>query len=838
MKSEFATWTAITVAFAFGLVGASVLAGCRQPDAPMPTTGSDDPVTIGEPEAVAPTEESPAEETPAEETPAEETPAETPEAKPQEEPAAPTEEKPEVEPTAPAEEKPEAEPTAPAEEKPAAEKPAEEPAPTEEKPAPEAKPEAAKPEAAKETPAPADQAAASPVDKSANGDIKPGDWSQWGGTSYRNNTPIGKNIPIEWEVGRFDRKTNAWISEDAINIKWVAPVGSQTYGNPVVADGQVYVGTNNGAGHVKRYPSDVDLGCLLCFDEKTGEFLWQHSSEKLPTGRVHDWPLQGICCAPYVEGDRVWFVTSRGEVRCLDAKGYHDGEDDGDVKAEWGRLFDVVSTPASKEQINVLVSTMKLSDDFRAKFKAAGAELPEAVEMKKAEDGKSLTFSADGRDFKIQLIGKPNEPSKVSFFRQITLADKDEADVIWVFNMMQELGVSQHNMCSCSVTVMGDILFVNTSNGLDESHINLPAPAAPSFIAMNKKTGEVYWTDASPGANILHGQWSSPTVAELGGVPQVIFAGGDGWVYSFRADKGNDGKPELLWKFDANPKESKWILGGRGTRNNIIATPVVYDGLVYVAVGQDPEHGEGVGHLWCLNPHKRGDVSPQLAVNISDRSKTIPHKRLQAVIAEEGEVAIDNENSAVLWHYSQFDQNGDGEFDFEEEMHRSCGTVAIKNDVLYIADFSGLFHCLNAKTGKVYWTYDMLAAAWGSPLIVDNHVYIGDEDGDVSVFDSHGTEALDKIAGELRELKVNLAKLENQLDEEEDEAKQEKLEGEIEKIEDAIDEIMPKIEPIAEINMGNSVYSTPIVANDVLYIVNKTHLFAITPQEAKKDGAE
>ena len=106
---------------------------------------------------------------------------------------------------------------------------------------------------------------------------------------------------------------------------------------------------------------------------------------------------------------------------------------------------------------------------------------------------------------------------------------------------------------------------------------------------------------------------------------------------------------------------------------------------------------------------------------------------------------------------------------------RSIGTVAIKNNLLYISDFSGLFHCLDAKSGKVHFTYDMLAAAWGSPLIVEDHVYIGDEDGDVAIFD------LDPTANE----------------------------------------------PIAEINMGNSVYSTPIVANNVLYIANKTHIFAI-----------
>ena len=540
-----------------------------------------------------------------------------------------------------------------------------------------------------------------PVSMNVAEESKSGDWAQWGGDSKRNNVPNAKNMPTDWNVGSFDRKTGAWKSDGAVNIKWVAAVGSQTYGNPVVADGKVFVGTNNGNGYIERYPATVDLGCLLCFNEKDGKFLWQHSSPKLKTGRVHDWPLQGICCAPLVEGERVWFVTSRGEVRCVDTEGFYDGENDGVVQDE--------------------------------------------------------------------------------------VKGDTEADVIWVYNMMQKLGVSQHNMCSCSVSSYGDLLLVNTSNGLDESHINLPAPEAPSFICMDKNTGKVHWTDASPGENILHGQWSSPAIGELGGVPQAIFAGGDGWVYSFRCDEGKDGKPELLWKFDANPKDSKWILGGRGTRNNIIATPVIHDGNVYVAVGQDPEHGEGVGHLWCIDPNKRGDVSPQLAVKVSDRKNSIPHRRLQAVVEEDGEVAIDNANSAVVWHYDKFDRNSDGEIEFEETMHRSCGTVAIKDGLLFISDFSGLFHCLDAKSGKVHWTYDMLAQAWGSPLIVEDHVYIGDEDGDVSIF---------KLSAEADE--------------------------------DGF------VEPIAEINMGNSVYSTPIVANGVLYIANKTHLFAI---EAPKQQA-
>ena len=522
------------------------------------------------------------------------------------------------------------------------------------------------------------------------------DWPQWGGWSSKNNTPDGKNIPTEWDI------------DDGTNIKWQAKLGSQSYGNPVIANGKVYVGTNNGAGHLKRYPSNVDLGCLLCFDEKTGNFLWQHSSPKLPTGRVHDWPLQGVCCSPIVDGDRLWFVTSRGEVRCLDTEGFLDDENDGSYTAE------------------------------------------------------------------------PNE-------------NKDEADVLWVYDMMAKLGVSQHNMCSCSVALHGEVLLVNTSNGLDESHINLPAPNAPSFIALDRNTGELLWTDKSPGKNILHGQWSSPTIGTFNGQAQAIFAGGDGWVYSFDPAGDGNGNSKLLWKLDGNPKDSKWILGGRGTRNNIIATPVIYDGLVYVSVGQDPEHGEGPGHIWCIDPNKHGDVSSTIAKDAS--GNVIEHRRLQAVDLEAGEKIEANPNSAVVWHYAEIDSNGDGKIKFEETMHRTIGTAAIKNDLFFIADFSGLFHCMDAK--KVdesvtnsdgthppvqYWKYDMFAASWGSPLIVEGKVYIGDEDGDIAIF----------------------------------------------KLSNDPEVAMPNEEPIAEINVGNAVYSSPVVANDTLYIANKSTLFAIS----------
>jgi outer membrane protein assembly factor BamB len=704
--------------------------------------------------------------------------------------------------------------------KPVKEKPADEPAA-------EGKPEEQKSTTSDGNEKPAAPSEAKPAaeptpegDSAAVAPVKAGDWPQWGGNGLRNNVPAVENAPVSWNPGQFDRKTsqwisdkthsnNKWIGDKAQNIKWVATLGSQTYGNPVVANGKLVVGTNNASGYVKRYPGSVDLGVLLCFNEADGSFLWQHSSEKLPTGRVHDWPMLGICSSALIEGDKVWFVTSRGEVRCLDLDGFHDGTDDGrPEKQEPAKMFET-SPNEDPEVVAAMVAGLeegKLTDEVRSRFAAAGMELPADVAVKADPAGKGpvkkwtaqVKVGDATREISLTHVGP-----RLTGYKIITPDDKEEADVVWVYNMMTNLGTSQHNMCSCSVTALGDILFVNTGNGLDEQHTTAPNPNAPSFLAMDKNTGEVHWHDNSPGINILHGQWSSPAVAVIQGVPQVIFGAGDGWIYSFKADKGKDGKPELLWKFDSNLKTSVLELGGRGTKNDIIGTPVVYKDRVYFATGQDPEHGEGIGILWCVDATKRGDVSESIVVNRADPEKPIPHKRLQSCVEAEGDIEKPNPNSAVVWKYMQQDNNGDGEIDdFMETFHRSIASVAIKNDILVCPDFSGLVHCLDANTGKAFWTYDMLAASWGSPLIAGDHVYVGDEDGDISIF---------KLSADPKE------------------AMKEDSKGELVPI-NANDKG-------DVVNMLSSVYSTPIIANGLLYIGNKDHVFAIEAGADEKPAA-
>lgn len=382
---------------------------------------------------------------------------------------------------------------------------------------------------------------------------------------------------------------------------------------------------------------------------------------------------------------------------------------------------------------------------------------------------------------------------------QLQVSDTEDADVIWRFDMMKELGVSQHNMANCSMLTVDGMLFVCTSNGVGDTHLNVPSPKAPSFLALDRETGRVIWTDNSPGENILHAQWASPSYGVFKGHPQVIFPGGDGWLYSFDPCGDGDGHSKLLWKFDGNPKESIYRLNG-ATRNHFIAFPGIYDGSIYIAVGEDPEHGEGPGHLWCIDPTKKidgSDVSPELAVD--QFGKAIAPKRKQAVDKSSGELAIPNPDSAVIWHYSGFDQDGNGKIGFEESFHRSLSTPVIKDDVLYTTDFSGLVHCLNAKNGTVYWTYDLLASCWNSPLLVDGKVYVADEDGDVAIFRHNPSPRIAMKAVETADNRLEFVPLHNIRD------------GEF----------------VNECHMHTAIYMTPIVANNVLYIACRDTLYAI-----------
>src|SRR5437773_12562301 len=114
-----------------------------------------------------------------------------------------------------------------------------------------------------------------------------GDWPMWGGTPDRNMVSDMKGIPTTWDV-----KTKK-------NVKWMAELGSQSYGNPVIAGGMVFVGTNN---ERLRDPKQAgDRGVLMAFREADGEFLCQQTHEKPASGRANDWHSQRLASSPHAD---------------------------------------------------------------------------------------------------------------------------------------------------------------------------------------------------------------------------------------------------------------------------------------------------------------------------------------------------------------------------------------------------------------------------------------------------------------------------------------------------------------------------------------------------------
>ncbi len=482
----------------------------------------------------------------------------------------------------------------------------------------------------------------------------------WGNDLSRNMISNETGLPDSFDPGKYKPNTEDVDMATTKGVKWVVKLGSQAYGNPTVAGGKVFVGTNN---ETPRDPkTQGDRGIVMCFDEQTGKFLWQLAVPKLGTGKVSDWEYLGITSPPEVEGNRIYLVTNRCEVLCLDVNGLADGND-GDFKDEG------------------------------------------------------------------QYMAGPGKPPVAT--------GPQDADIIWRFDMRDEVGVFPHNATSSAVLVLSDRLFVTTSNGQDWSHINIPSPNAPALVCLDKKTGKLLGEeDSGISQHIFHSNWSTPSYAKSPDREQVVFGGGNGWAYGFALDpiNGPDDYKILkeFWRYDAIPpnyrmKDGKPIkYPASDGPSEIIATPVIYKNRAYISIGQDPEHGEGIGNMSCIDISKNGDIT----------------------------------QSGKIWTYNK--------------ISRTLSTPSIINDLVFVSDFSGNVHCLDANTGQPYWVHNSGSHIWGSTMVADGKLYIGNEDGDFYIMDA---------------------------------GKEKKI--------------------INKISFPAPVYSTPVAANGTLFIATPTHLYAI-----------
>ncbi|NOX99192.1 MAG: PQQ-binding-like beta-propeller repeat protein, partial [Verrucomicrobia bacterium] len=346
-------------------------------------------------------------------------------------------------------------------------------------------------------------------------------------------------------------------------------------------------------------------------------------------------------------------------------------------------------------------------------------------------DGNDGPFKEEGKYMAGGLDGIAKGTAKA-----VEVGDTD-ADIIWGVDMIDEVGTFPHNIASSSVVLGAGKVFASTSNGVDFSHINIAQPLAPTLIALDMESGKLTGEEASGlGERTLHCNWSSPAFGEVAGKQTTVFGGGDGWCYGFgtEAKKDKDGFMVLpeLWKVDCNPKEYRVDEKGKKIKyatypgpSEIIAAPVIHKGKVkvYAVIGQDPEHGEGVGALTCFDPSKG-----------------------------QGE-------KAIVWQF--------------KGIGRSLSSPSIVDGLVYIADYSGRIFCLDAESGKVVWDHDSLSHIWGSTMVVDGKVFIGTEDGELII------------------LKAGRDKKE-----------------------------------IGTIDFPDPIFSTPVVANETLYIMTQSHLYA------------
>jgi outer membrane protein assembly factor BamB len=418
-------------------------------------------------------------------------------------------------------------------------------------------------------------------------------WPMFGGSPARNMVGADQELPDDWSVREGKLK----------NVRWSADLGSQSVGSPVVANGKVFVVTNNAMPRDPRERGQKAV--LMAFRESDGRFLWQIA---------HDFP----------------FLSTRGST-------------------------------------GVLMSTPVVSDGNLYYVTSAG---------------------------------------------EVVCADADDGKVLWRYDMHKELHVHPYQgwcpavAASCpSPLVVGNLLFTATGNGIDAEG-NLVAPKAPSFIALDAGTGRLVWQSKLGSENTIEAHRSSPALAVAGGRRQVLFAGGDGVIYSFAPATG-----ALLWQCDCLPARKK--KGDPDIDNQFVGSPVVVGDRLYVGMGIAPDNPQVPrwSYFLCLDLTRQGDVSLR---NYDAKS-------------------AENKESALVWAFGG---------PIEPRPRRgpranfgsTLSTAAVHDGLVYITETAGYLHCLNAASGSRIWVYDLAAQLFGSPYLVRDRLYLGTDNGEILTF--------------------------------------------------------------------------------------------------------
>jgi outer membrane protein assembly factor BamB len=501
-----------------------------------------------------------------------------------------------------------------------------------------------------------------------------GQWPQWGRDNSRNMVSDETGLPRSFSPGRKDSRGDGIDPSTTKNVLWSAKVGLATYSTPAVTGGKVYIGTC------------IDgMGTLKCLDARNGELLWQWAAPArevpavLAGGRFcfcnHPRKL-GLTSTPTVEGDRVYFVSHRCEVVCLDAGSITQCQ-----RATAPATGQTPSGAADRSpSLDVGSPRVVWSYDM---YEEVGTRPADACHGNVLIDGDLLyAGTSNGVDRYAQAreqgeLRKPPAPTAPS----LIVLDKKTGRLVASDDARIGPRLLHGQWSSPSLGAVNGRKLVFFGGG-DGTCYAFEALSAVPDQPVKLKT---VWTfDCNP-----------PEYKQFGGMdPIEHFARGD--IRRSDTINGNDGT----------------FLG----LNAFIASPVFYKDRVYVPIGQDPEHGRGRGALWCIDAAKTGDITGSGRIwcyRGLDRSLSTVSianglvyaadvaGRLHCLDAETGQCHWVHETGAVVW----------------------ASTLVVDGKV-YLPTVKALWMLAAGKEKKVLHQVNLGAPSWASPVAADGTLYV------------------------------------------------------------------------------------------------------------------
>ncbi|MCA9235114.1 MAG: PQQ-binding-like beta-propeller repeat protein [Planctomycetales bacterium] len=169
----------------------------------------------------------------------------------------------------------------------------------------------------------------------------------------------------------------------------------------------------------------------------------------------------------------------------------------------------------------------------------------------------------------------------------------DSGELVWSRSLHEELGLlSTYGGRTNIPVVFEDLVLVSAvviGWGDTPEFGNLAKPSH-RFMAFDKATGELRWlngTSISPDDTT----YSTPTVAVIGGVRQLVFGAGDGEVWGFQPRTGVH-----LWHYPFS-------------RRGLNVSPLVVGDTVYMSHSEENMVGNTMGAVVAIDATQRGDLT-------------------------------------------------------------------------------------------------------------------------------------------------------------------------------------------------------------------------------------